>query len=1510
MIYKVAITIMAVFAILGNVVNAGVYTVFAQEEASTDALKTAIDKLGEEFPADEAITIQNLERVKNALLFQFDTKADDAAMTDVVRRETELTPYIIANYYTPLLQKYRQDRGLPLYSQMSEEQKKEFDAYIVVAKKEAIRMANANATNNDEFEALSMEAKAEFSPIIERLLLSEPGLTIERLKQDIPALYRGLFFLTQQYGFENGLVEALIFNPEKLKGILPSTTTPYSRLKRYGGTGYNFRVGFLSLNERLFEDRIKPVTGFSNIEEMVEKIAQKHGLSVEEYYKKETEALLAQTQGQDIYRTIKENKHSWYLPILARGKGTYVAASENAITIGMLATYRDLIKDPNLLMKKKGSAQPDTPFFMDVLRGFDNYMQFMKTVKKKDVPFVTVLDSMNHKYETNPRNIGEWSKPRGVEAAEAVRNFFSPMNLYSEYKKSGVGIGGESNGPTALKAFETRLLHPNMQGVGLFTHEMTHGNDEEALYNGIHGDHGRRNGQGPEIYARGLFEAIDNSQKTSDYFPVFNLNTAIPIGDKEDRVQASEALNSKDKLETYFKNLMDLVAYLEAKEAEAAIAVLNDHEKATYFNRVSQVVPTKMNNIGTAFENDANRIEAKSTNDRYAPFGKLDNPELSSVTGIADLVKQDAVSGQFIPNGRTPLMPNLQSNQYDSVPLLESYYAASVATAGNNTVGDVSFKRHAYEILGWKGWDAFVKYVSDAHPTDEEAFTDILGGEAPDWEAYKIQKYTSLSEMKPVEKLWDEDDLMERLKVAVKQDLVHMQALRRNADPILEHYTDTPTNRNQLTFAATNIAFAKNATNVRNVKLDILRAALKYNDLKATVLKNDDNFSVRYEFRYEGSTEANFDQAAAPLPSEKKVNINTVENAPADYTDILTSKDSAGEWKFNGWDKKSVTVTEETVFTGTWKYQDYEKIEIIETINDDPNLPNGQREVDDQGEIGLRSPFTKEVVREMRPRIVRVGSKNVLNRQPAIDAVNTKADQKKKEINDNASLTQEEKNVALAEVERQKTVAIEAINQAKDENEILAEQEKGEEKIGKIKPTPVKKPSALQAFEIEAEKKKNEVRLNNDLIDTEKATRLEKIAEIFATIQEAVRDAMNDAEVDVAKEDAIRALNEIDMTAVQKPNALDMIGMEADAKIVEITQNNELSDDEKQRLIDQVNAERGKSIAAVGQIVTEAELQNLLNAYEQKLEEIQPTTFIKAESKRAVEAAAEEKIKAIEAIADLTEEEKQKYKMEVNALKGDALKQIVMASTDAQVIAAKEQGIDSINRLVTSPQVKPAAIADITVAITAKKAEIDSIQDLTNEEKSDAKIALDQMSEGLLAQVNAQTTSLLVANAKQTALQAISDFSAEPMIKKNALAAIEKAAEDKKREIDSLLLENKEKENLKAKVNALVDKARRELPNVQANADVDQLKQATVSEILAIKAKTDEMKPPVNVPNEKDSNVKKSSETKKVTSSESSSSFVAVPNTASKGQINVLFSLLGFAISAVITLQWQLKKRK
>ena len=117
-----------------------------------------------------------------------------------------------------------------------------------------------------------------------------------------------------------------------------------------------------------------------------------------------------------------------------------------------------------------------------------------------------------------------------------------------------------------------------------------------------------------------------------------------------------------------------------------------------------------------------------------------------------------------------------------------------------------------------------------------------------------------------------------------------------------------------------------------------------------------------------------------------------------------------------------------------------------------------------------------------------------------------------------------------------------------------------------------------------------------------------------------------------------------------------------------------------------------------------------------------PEAAKKPAAKQAIDDALKAKEDAIDANDDLTAEEKAKAKAEAKA-KADAAKEgIDNATTNAEVEQAKIAGttkVDSVNPLAVK---KPEAKKAIDEALKAKTDEIDARTDLTDEEKTTAKV--------------------------------------------------------------------------------------------------------------------------------------------------------------------------------------------
>ncbi|HEP1804530.1 TPA: G5 domain-containing protein, partial [Streptococcus suis] len=773
----------------------------------------------------EELTTEEQQTLNNLILTNFETTADQVALQDFVKPKKQLSSSETTKYLVPLIKQVMAD---PQYNHLTRAEK------VTEATKLALIEVNKNLYEDASIEALAPEAKKTFQQLLEynngQLLKDKNGLTVENIKNNLSQLYRGVLYLQQQYSFESDLPETLVFAPHTIGKIQADQTSAYDRLLAYGGRITDKRSLALNLNQNQFKERlISQYTGTNSTAELVEKIAQSKGKDVNSYFTEQSQALIGTSPNISIFELLKTNKPEYILPVLSQGKGIYLAGTSNSLTIGLLDAYTDLYPQLKNFSKERGAQQPSSTFFDKLLTYQENWLTFLDSAKSADatIPFTLAVDTMKVYNEATKTHT--WSPNEGESAHTAVVSFFSPMNLWENYVRSGVGLGGVAQGESLIRAYETRFMHSNLSGIALFTHEMTHTNDDARLFRGA----GRRNGQGPEVYARGLFEVIDNTQNgvPGEYKPVFNLNTALTIADSPNRTQALTPQTSTEKLANYTKNLVDLVAYLEAVEARVALKSLAENELATYFNKVVQVPRNTTSNTSTT------TTSLPSTNDAFLPYGQLTAAPLTKPTSINDLVDQDAVSGSFIPRGSSPLILELSHNQYDHVPLLDSFYGVSDAPNGNNTVGDISFKRHAYEILAWKGWDAFIGYISNRYSNDTEAYKAILGNDYVDWASFKKAQYKRLENKEVVNHLWQTSQLERDLEEAIKSDLNELKTYRNSINNLLNSRAGvTQTDLNNI---AIQTSIANKTKHVRQVKQDILLKALQHNELRDSIFLPD-----------------------------------------------------------------------------------------------------------------------------------------------------------------------------------------------------------------------------------------------------------------------------------------------------------------------------------------------------------------------------------------------------------------------------------------------------------------------------------------------------------------------------------------------------------------------------------------------------------------------------------------------------------------------------------------------
>ena len=451
-----------------------------------------------------------------------------------------------------------------------------------------------------------------------------------------------------------------------------------------------------------------------------------------------------------------------------------------------------------------------------------------------------------------------------------------------------------------------------------------------------------------------------------------------------------------------------------------------------------------------------------------------------------------------------------------------------------------------------------------------------------------------------------------------------------------------------------------------------------------------------------------------------------------------------------------------------------------------------------------------------------------LNKQPAIDAINTAADNKIAEINSNTNATAEEKAAAIEKVNADKAKALTAINDNSVTTKAALDNAKtsGTTAISNDNPVVTKKDTAKAAIDTALREKEAAIDANNTLTTEEKnAAKADAQAKANAA-KTAIYNAITNAAVDSAETAGTTSVGSVTPTAVAKPAAKKAIEDALNSKIAQLDGRNDLTTEEKNAAKADAQARATAAKAAIDNATTDATVDSAKTSGVADVESVNPqASQKKTDAKNAVDEALKVKEAAIDANNDLTAEEKAKAKEDAKA-KADAAKQAIdNATTNAAVEQAKADGATSVGSVTPTAQAKPAAKKAIDDALKAKNDAIDANNDLTAEEKAKAKEDAKAKADAAKTAIDNATTNAAVEQAKTDGATSVGSVNPTAQAKPAAKKAIDDALKAKNDAIDAnndLTAEEKAKAKEDAKAKA--DAAKTAIDNATTNAAVEQAK--------------------------------------------------------------------------------------
>ncbi|EJN0205452.1 LPXTG-anchored repetitive surface protein SasC [Staphylococcus aureus] len=460
---------------------------------------------------------------------------------------------------------------------------------------------------------------------------------------------------------------------------------------------------------------------------------------------------------------------------------------------------------------------------------------------------------------------------------------------------------------------------------------------------------------------------------------------------------------------------------------------------------------------------------------------------------------------------------------------------------------------------------------------------------------------------------------------------------------------------------------------------------------------------------------------------------------------------------------------------------------------------------------------------------------HVTKKQTATGVLTDLATAKKQEINQNTNATDEEKQVALNQVDQDLATAINNINQADTNAEVDQAQQLGTKAINAIQPNIVKKPTALAQINQHYNAKLAEINATPDATDDEKNAAINTLNQDRQQAIESIKQANTNAEVDQAATVAENNIDAVQVDVVKKQAARDKITAEVAKRIEAVKQTPNATDEEKQAAVNQINQLKYQAFNQINQNQTNDQVDATTNQAINAIDNVEAKVVIKPKAIADIEKAVKEKQQQIDNSLDSTDNEKEVALLALAKEKEKALAAIDQAQTNSQVNQAATNGVSAIKIIQPETKVKPAAREKINQKANELRAQINQDKEATAEERQAALDKINDLVAKAMTNITNDRTNQQVNDSTNQALDDIALVTPDHIVRATARDAVKQQYEAKKHEIEQA--EHATDEEKQVALNQLANNEKRALQNIDqaiANNDVKRVESNGIATLKGV----------------------------------------------------------------------------
>lgn len=448
-----------------------------------------------------------------------------------------------------------------------------------------------------------------------------------------------------------------------------------------------------------------------------------------------------------------------------------------------------------------------------------------------------------------------------------------------------------------------------------------------------------------------------------------------------------------------------------------------------------------------------------------------------------------------------------------------------------------------------------------------------------------------------------------------------------------------------------------------------------------------------------------------------------------------------------------------------------------------------------------------------------------------------KASERKTAIEAMNDSTTEEQQAAKDKVDQAVVNANADIDNAAANNDVDNAKTTNEATIAAITPDANVKPQAKQAIADKVQAQETAIDANNGATTEEKTAAKQQVQTEKTTADTAIDGAHSNAEVEAAKNAEIAKIEAIQPATTTKDDAKQAIATKE--RKAAIAQTQEITAEE----IAAANANVDNAVTEANNHIETANSQNEVDQAkttgEASIDQVTPTVNKKATARNEITTILNNKLQAIQATPDATDEEKQAAETEANTENAKANQAITAATTNAEVDEAKTNAEAAINAVTPKVMKKQAAKDEIDQLQAAQTAVINNDQNATNEEKEAAIQQLATAVTDAKNNITAATDNNGVDTAKDAGKNSIQSTQPATAVKSNAKNEVDQAVTTQNQAIDNTTGATTEEKNAaKDLVSKAKEKAYQDILNAQTTNDVTQIKDQAVADIQGITADT------------------------------------------------------------------------